>query len=136
MGLTTSFQFAGGSGVGVTSGNRTESTRDDWGFRARYAFRLPQSIVRMRDRVNTTLSYNSSRVAVCILRTGSDACRTVSDSRRERFDFRLDTGFSETVRAGVSFSYVLSDLRHTASRLTQVVFAVFADVSLIAGQIR
>ena len=60
----------------------------------------------------------------------------MSDSRREQFDFRLDTGFSETVRAGISFSYVLSDLRHTASRLTQVVFAVFADVNLIAGQIR
>jgi hypothetical protein len=90
----------------------------------------------MRDRVNARVTYNSSRVGVCILLTGSDECRTVSDSRREQFDFRLDTGFSETVRAGVSFSYVLNDLRHTASRLSQVVFAIFADITLIAGQIR
>ncbi len=136
MGLTTSFQFTGGSGEGVTSGNVTQSRRDDWGFNARYSFRLPENLVRMRDRMNLTVSYNSSRVAVCLLRTGADSCRTISDSRRRQFDLRFDTGFSETVRAGMSFSYVMSDLRHTASRLSQVVFAVFADVNLIAGQIR
>ncbi len=90
----------------------------------------------MRDRMNATVSYNSSRVSVCLLRTGADTCRTISDSRRRQFDVRLDTGFSDTVRAGMSFSYVLSDQRHTASRVSQVAFAVFADVNLIAGQIR
>ena len=136
MGLTTGFQYTGSAGEGVTSGNVTESQRNDWGVSARYSFRLPESLVRMRDRVNATVSYNSSNVAVCLLRTGEETCRTISDSRRRQFDARIDTGFSETVRAGMSFSYVLSDLRHTASRLTQVVFAVFADVNLIAGQIR
>ncbi len=136
IGLTTAFQYTGGSGDGVTSGNITKSTLRDWGASARYAFRLPESFVRMRDRVNSTVSYNTSKVAVCILQVGSEECRTISDSRREQFDIRLDTGVAESVRAGVSFSYVLSDLRHTASRLTQVVFAVFADVTLLAGQIR
>ena len=114
----------------------TENARDDWAASARFAFRLPESLVRMRDRLHTTVSYGSSTVSVCLLRTGTNECRTISDSRRQQFDVRVDTGLGELVRGGMSFSYVLSDLRHTASRLTQVVFAIFLDINLLAGQIR
>ena len=120
----------------MTSGNLTESERRNWGLTARYSLRLPESLVRLRDRLNMTVAFSSSNVAVCILRVGGASCNTVSDSRRQQFDVRIDTGFSDVVRGGASLSYVASELRHTASRLTQVVFAVFADVTLIAGQIR
>jgi len=43
---------------------------------------------------------------------------------------------SETLRGGANFSYVVNDLRHTSDRLSQVLFTIFLDLRLFAGEIR
>jgi hypothetical protein len=60
----------------------------------------------------------------------------VSDSRRQQFDVRMDTGFSAMLRAGVSFSHIVSDQRHMSQKVTQMVFTVFGDLTLRAGEVR
>ena len=70
------------------------------------------------------------------MRTGSEECRVISDSRRNQFDVRMDTGFSSMVRAGLTFSYILSEQRHTSQKLRQIVFTIFGDLTLRAGQLR
>jgi hypothetical protein len=120
----------------ITSGNVTQSDRKDWNATVAFAFRPPESLVSLRQRIQTSLSFNSSLLAVCLLRTGTGDCRTVSDSRRKSFDIRMDTGFSTLLRGGLSFSYIVSDQRHTSQKLTQTVFTVFGDLTLRAGEVR
>ncbi|MDH3367434.1 MAG: hypothetical protein OEO17_06285, partial [Gemmatimonadota bacterium] len=135
-GITTSTRITLATSEAVTSGNRTESDRQEWATTLNFAFRPPSSLVRMRNRIQTTLAYSASVLSVCLLRTDSDECRTVSDSRRKQLDFRLDTGFSSTVRGGLTFSYIRSEQRHLSQGLNQIVFTVFGELTLQAGQVR
>lgn len=135
-GLVTTGRYSLAHGEGVTSGNVTQSDREEWSGTVSFAFRPPTSLVTLRQRIQTSISFNSSLLAVCLLRRGSDDCRTVSDSRRQQFDIRMDTGFSTSLRAGLSFSYVVSDQRSTSQKLTQTVFTIFGDLTLRAGQVR
>jgi hypothetical protein len=136
QGVTTSGRYTYSKSESVTSGNVTESERREWGATVNFAFRPPQSFISLRNRIRTTVSFNSSVLSVCLLRTGTDDCRTVSDSRRQQLDLRLDTGFSSTLRGGLSFSHIVSEQRHTSQKLTQTVFTVFGDITLRAGQVR
>ena len=133
-GITTSAQYTAGTSETVTAGNVTDSDRREWGARVSFSFRPPQSLVRLRNRILTTVTANSSKLAVCLLRSGTDECRAVSDSRRRQFDLRIDTGFSPALHGGLTLSYVLTDQRHTSNKLSQLVFTIFADINLLAGR--
>lgn len=136
LGVTTSGRYSVVQSESITSGNVTRSDRREWASTVAFAFRPPRSLVSLPNRIQTTLAFTSSLLAVCLVRTGSDECRTVSDSRRQQADLRLDTGFSPAVRGGLSFSYIVSDQRHTSQKLSQIVFAVFGDLTLTAGRLR
>jgi len=101
-----------------------------------FAWRPPESLVRLRNRIQTTVSYGTSFLGVCIIRTAADECRTVSESRRNQFDFRMDTGFSEMLRAGMTFSYVVSAQEHLSQELRQIIFTIYGNLILRAGQLR
>ncbi len=135
-GITTSTRVTLSSSEAVTSGNRTESDRQEWATTLNFAFRPPERLLRMQNRIQTTVAYSASVLSVCLLRADSDECRSVSDSRRNQFDVRLDTGFSATVRGGLTFSYIRSEQRHLSQGLNQIVFTVFGELTLQAGQIR
>ncbi len=135
-GITTSTRVTLSTSEAVTSGNRTESDREEWATTLNFAFRPPQRLLRMRNRIQTTVAYSTSVLSVCLLRVDSDECRTVSDSRRNQLDVRLDTGFSSTLRGGLTFSYIRSEQRHLSQGLNQIVFTVFGELNLQAGQIR
>jgi hypothetical protein len=135
-GITTTARFSTSRTEGVSSGNVTRSNRDEWGATLNFAFRPPESLVRLPNRIQTTLAYSTSDLGVCIVTTGSPECRVVSDSRRNQFDFRMDTGFSTTLRGGLSFSYILSDQRHLSQTMRQYVFTIFGDITLRAGRLR
>jgi hypothetical protein len=135
-GVTTAVRYSLSRGDLVTAGNRTETNREEWSASAGFAFAIPESLARLRDRVRATLAYHASRATTCLVRLGSDDCRAVSDSRRRQLDARLDTGLSDVVRGGLSFSYVVTDQRHTSDRISQLVFSIFADINLFAGDIR
>ncbi|HEX9691233.1 MAG TPA: cell surface protein SprA [Gemmatimonadales bacterium] len=133
-GVVTAVQYAFGDGRSVTAGNVTLTRRREWTGSTRFRFRAPTSLIRLRDELRANITFGTSRQDVCLVRAGSSECRLVSDSRRHQVDLRVDTGLSETVRGGLTFSYVLSDQRHTATRLSQVVLSIFADVNLFAGR--
>jgi hypothetical protein len=135
-GITTTGRFTLSHTEGITSGNVTESDRREWGATLNFAFRPPERLVRLPNRIQTSLAYSTSFLGVCIVRTGSAECRTVSDSRRNQVDFRMDTGFSAMLRGGLSFSYIQSDQRHLSQRLRQYVFTIFGDITLRAGRLR
>jgi hypothetical protein len=120
----------------ITSGSTTRSERRDWTGALNFAWRPPVSLIRMRNRIQTTLSFGTSFLGVCIVRTASDECQTVSESRRNQFDFRMDTGFSEMLRGGLTFSYVVSEQRHLSQELSQFIFTVYGNLTLRAGQLR
>lgn len=135
-GITTTAQLSTGVTDALTAGNLTHSERFDIGGVVNFAFRPPETLVRLRNRIQTTVAFNASKVAVCLRRADADECRTVADSRRHQLDVRLDTGFSELLRGGATFSYVVTDQRQTSNKLTQIIFTIFADISLFAGQIQ
>jgi hypothetical protein len=120
----------------ITSGNLTQSDRRELGATLNFAFLPPRSLISLRNRIVTTLSYSTSALGVCIVRTNTDECSTVSDSRREQVDVRMDTGFSEILRGGMTFSYLVSEQRHTSEKLSQIVFSVYGNLTLRAGRVR
>jgi hypothetical protein len=135
-GITTSMQLSRARSDALTSGNTTRRDQDDWSGAMNFGFRLPQSLVRMKSDIRTTLSLNSSVVTTCLLRVDATECAPVSDSRRKAVDLRLDTGFSPQVRGGASFSYVLTEQRQTSARYSQLTITVFAEIFFESGQIR
>jgi len=135
-GITTTGRYTNSTTEAVTSGNVTQSDREEWGATVNFAFRPPQSLVALPNRIQTSLNYSRSFLGVCIVRTGTDECRVVSDSRRDAFDIRMDTGFSSMLRAGLTFSYIVNEQRHVSQKLRQYVFTIFGDLSLRAGQLR
>ena len=136
IGMTLSGTYTNSRSEAITSGNVMRSDRQEWGANTNFAFQLPGFLFRTPNRIQTTFGYNSSILAVCILTTGADQCVTVSDSRREQFDIRMTSGISQSLRGGLTFSYVVNDQRHTSQKITQIVFTIHAELNFRAGQLR
>jgi hypothetical protein len=135
-GVTTSASYFSSTSDRLTSGNTINTDRSEWRGTLGFGFRPPESWIRLRSQIRTNVSFDSSRRAVCLARAGSDECRSVSDSRRHELAVRMDTGLSDILRGGTNFTYVVNDLRHTSDRLSQIVFSIFLDLRLFAGEIR
>jgi hypothetical protein len=136
-GVITAGQYGRSLTEVVTSGNITRSDRTEWGGTLALAFRVPRSLVRLPNPVRTSVTVSISDLLVCLVRaTGPGDCLPISDSRRHQADLKLDTGFSPSVSGGASFGYVLTEQRHFATRLSQFIFTVFADINFQAGQVR
>ncbi|MEJ2236733.1 MAG: cell surface protein SprA [Gemmatimonadales bacterium] len=135
-GIVTSGSYSSAKNRRLTSGNTTKTDQSDWSGSLGLRFRPPAALSRTRNEIRTTISYTSSTRAQCLLSAGTGECRTVSDSRRQVLDVRLDTGLSQTLQGGATFSYVLSDLRHLSQRLSQAVFTIYVDYRFFAGEIR
>ncbi len=135
-GIVTSGSYSSAKNRRFTSGNTTNTDQSDWYGSLGVRFRPPSALSRTRNEIRTTVSYTSSSRAQCLISTSSSECRTVSDSRRQVVDVRIDTGLSETLQGGATFSYVLSDLRHLSQRLSQAVFTIYVDYRFFAGEIR
>jgi hypothetical protein len=135
-GVSTSGRFSSARNQRFTSGNTTNTDQVDWNASLGFGFRPPVRLARTRNEMRTTVSFTSSKRAVCLVSSGDTECRVVSDSRRQLFDVRLDTGLSDTLRGGATFSYVLNELRQSSTRTSQIVFTIYLDYTFFAGEIR
>jgi len=135
-GVTTSASYFSSTSDRLTSGNTINTDRSEWRGTIGFGFRPPASLIRLRSQIRTNASFDYSKRAVCLIRAGSDECLSISDSRRHELALRMDTGLSEILRGGANFNYVVNDLRHTSDRLSQIVFSIFLDLRLFAGEIR
>ncbi len=136
--------WRGGVSVGVqhaqtltdltTAGSTTRNDQEDWGGNLSFSFHAPRSLVRLEGPVRARLSGSNSDTRVCLIRAGTTDCTTVADSRRRQLDARLDTGLSQAVVGGASFSYILTDQQHLSSRITQYVFTIFAEINFVTGR--
>ncbi len=135
-GVSTSGRFSSAKNRRLTSGNTTNTDQVDWNASLGFGFRPPASLMRTRNEMRTTVSFTSSKRAVCLVSSGDTECRIVSDSRRQLFDVRLDMGLSETLRGGATFSYVLNELRQASAKTSQIVFSIYVDYRFFAGEIR
>lgn len=118
----------------TTAGSTTRNDQEDWSGNLGFAFRAPRSLVRLQGPVRARLSGTNSDTRVCLIRAGTAACTAVADSRRLQLDARLDTGLSQTVVGGASFSYILTDQPALSSRITQYVITLFAEINFVTGR--
>jgi hypothetical protein len=135
-GIVTSMQYNTATSDAVTSGNTTRRDQDDWNGSLSFAFRMPQSLVRLRSDIRTAVTYATSTVATCLVQVNTTECVPVSESYRSTLDVRMDTGFSSQVRGGANFSYVINGQRHLSREFSQMVFSVFAEIFFVSGQLR
>ncbi|MBI4420485.1 MAG: cell surface protein SprA [Gemmatimonadetes bacterium] len=135
-GLITTAQYGWTLTEAVAGGNVTRSQRRDWNGAVSLSFRPPREILRLPNPLRSSLAVTASDVLVCLVPAGGGECVPVSDSRRRQADVRLDTGFSPTITGGASFGYVLTEQRHSATRFSQLIFTVFAEINFSAGQVR
>jgi hypothetical protein len=135
-GVVTTAQYTKERGDALTSGNQTLSDRTGWGGTMTFSVRTPRRLLRLPSDLRTELAVNSLDVFMCLQRAELTECSTISDSRRRQVDVRVDTAFPPNMRGGASFSYVLTDQRHTSSRFSQVILSVFLDINFLASQVR
>jgi hypothetical protein len=135
-GVVTTAQYTKERGDALTSGNQTLSSRTGWGGTMTFSVRTPRAFVRLPSDLRTELAVNSLDVFLCLQRAELAECSTISDSRRRQVDVRVDTAFPPNMRGGASFSYVLTDQRHTSSKFSQVILSVFLDINFLASQVR
>jgi hypothetical protein len=135
-GIVTGFQLSRGTTDQITSGNLTRRDQEEVGGSANFSFRPPSALVRLPNDIRSTLSYSRSVTDVCLILAGTTECSPVANSRRTALAIRMDTGFSSQVRGGLSFSYVVTEQRHTSSELAQVIFTFFTEIFFATGQPR
>lgn len=135
-GIVTTLQYSTATSDGITSGNTSRRDQEDWNASLNFSFRMPRSLLRLRNEIRTTLTYSTSTVAVCLVQAGADECLPISETYRSTIDARLDTGFSSQVRGGANFSYVITAQRHLSREFSQMVFSVFAEIFFVSGQLR
>lgn len=135
-GIVTTVQYSAATSDGVTSGNTTRRDQEDWNGSLNFAFRTPQSLLRLRNEIRTTITYATSTVATCLIQVNASECLPVSESYRSALDVRMDTGFSSQVRGGANFSYVITGQRHLSREFSQMVFSIFAEIFFVSGQLR
>jgi hypothetical protein len=135
-GIVTTVQYNTATSDGVTSGNVARRDQEDWNASLNFAFRIPRSLVRLRNEIRATVTYATSAVATCLIQVNTTECVPVSENYRSALDVRMDTGFSSQVRGGANFSYVISGQRHLSREFSQMVFSVFAELFFVSGQLR
>ncbi|MCZ6918860.1 MAG: cell surface protein SprA [Gemmatimonadetes bacterium] len=135
-GVVTTARFSRIRSEVLTSGNSTLNDERSWGGSVNFSFRAPTTIFRLPSDVRTSLTVNATDATLCQKRAESPECAIVSDSRRRQVNIRMDTGFPPSMRGGASFSYVLTEERHTASKVSQMVFTIFLDINFLASQVR
>jgi hypothetical protein len=135
-GVVTTGQFSRIRSEVTTSGNLTLNDERSWGGSMSFSFRAPAMMFRLPNDIRTSLTVNATDATLCQQRAESPECAIVSDSRRRQVDVRMDTGFPPSMRGGASFSYVLTEERHTSSKFSQMVFTIFLDINFLASQVR
>jgi hypothetical protein len=135
-GVVTTAQFSRIRSEVLTAGNLTLNDERSWGGTVNFSFRAPAMMFRLPNDIRTTLTAVATDATLCQQRAESPDCAIVSDSRRRQVDVRLDTGFPPSMRGGASFSYVLTEERHTSSKFSQMVFTIFLDINFLASQVR
>ena len=135
-GITTSGRFSHSLSSSFASGSLTRSVQDSWSGTLSFNFRPPRSLVRLNSPLITRLDFSSFAFSVCLLRAGQDECATVADNSRKQFGITMNTGFSQTVRAGASFDYSVTEEQTNSSKFSQITFSVFAQINFLAGQLR
>jgi hypothetical protein len=101
-----------------------------------FRFRPPPSVVRLENEIQTTVNYGAAETVICLLRADTSECTEVSQHRRRSLDLRMETGFSLTVRGGLSLNYTRDEARHLSSRTRRVSLTVFADIFFDTGQLQ
>lgn len=135
-GVITSVQYNRSETDALTSGNITESEDHDLSANVNFGFRPPRSLVRLPNEIRTTFGYSSEIRRSCLLTLDATECESVSETSRRAIDVRMDTGFSGSVRGGLTFALVQTEQVHTSSEFTQIIFSVFAEVFFVTGQLR
>ena len=120
----------------LTSGSRTVNDVQRLGASLNFSVKAPSWLVRLPSEIRTSVTASATDDSVCLQRSGSAECASVSESSRRQLDFRLDTAFPPSMRGGASFTYVLTEERHTSSKFSQIVFTVFLNINFLASQVR
>jgi len=135
-GITTQAQFSQVRSEALNSGNLTITDQVGWLGSLSFSLRVPRSVARLPSPILATVSFTTNKSTVCLLKRDEPECLAISDSRRSQIAVNLDTGFSPTVRGGVSFSRLITEQLHNSSKTSQTVFTIFAQVNFTAGQIQ
>ncbi|MEK7667093.1 MAG: cell surface protein SprA [Gemmatimonadota bacterium] len=134
--ITTNAGISGSRSEDRRSGNVVRTDQREFTADVSFTFRPPQQIFPLPSDVRTALRYANSANQACIERAGVVECIPVSDSRRRRVNFTMDTDLPPNVSAGVSLSYILTQDAHTNRKFSQFVVAASVTVAFSAGEIR
>ena len=120
----------------LSNGNRTESEENGLGGTAGFTFRLPESLVELRNPIQAQFNFNRSASTLCVQRAAEDECAVVQDNTTTEYSMELETGFSQSLRGGMTFNYRLNDQKTISNKFSQITFTIFAQINFLAGQIR
>jgi hypothetical protein len=134
-GINTSAQLDLSRSVLATAGSTTATDRVEWSAAVAFSLPSPRWLFASGEPLRASLHWSSSDLDICLTPAGEASCRSVAESARRQFDFRIDTGTGRSVVGGASLSYILTDQRHLASRFSQLIVTVFADINLVAGRV-
>ena len=135
-GVITSIRYLSSETDEITAGNVTRRAQNTLSGDVSFGFRPPESIVRLPNEVRTTIAVSNEDLTSCFVEADAEECVDVSDTRRRAIDLRMDTGFSSTVRGGLTFSLLQNEQRHLSTKTTQIILSVFAEVFFVSGELR
>lgn len=92
--------------------------------------------MKLASDVRTSLRYQNSVNAMCVVLTSGPDCISIADSRQTEYNLTMDTDFPPNVVAGLAAGYVLTDDRHLNRKFSLFTLTASARIFFSAGELR
>jgi hypothetical protein len=135
-GLALSMGYAKSRQATENHGNATYSRQDDINASLNYAFRLPESVSRLRKTLRTSLTGLLSKGVTCLQQPTRPTCDPISDIRRQEVRGGVDTDILKIMTGGLQFGYSINDARSLDRKTSQLFVSMTFQLSLFAGDYR
>ncbi|MFI5235952.1 MAG: hypothetical protein ACHQXA_09595, partial [Gemmatimonadales bacterium] len=131
-GLTLNLAYSIVGQVNANNGNETQSDQRTLNATLSDAFRLPESLSRLRRTVRGSLTALRATATTCLRQLGS-ACTGVSDIRRTQINGALYTDVLAIAEAGLSAGYSVNEVRELNQLTTSLFVSLSLNIQLSSG---
>ncbi|HYK09818.1 MAG TPA: cell surface protein SprA [Gemmatimonadales bacterium] len=135
-GVLTSADYSTDRQEQTSSGSLVRTTTSTSNAYIAFAFRPPQSIVKLPTDIRTNARYTVVKSSQCIQPVSIERCIPFVDTQQKQTQLSMDTDFPPTFSAGLQVAYILNAQKQLAQKTAQLTITAYVSLSTSVGQFR
>ena len=135
-GILTSADYSNDRSEQRTSGSLVRTTTATSNAYVAFAFRPPQSIVKLPTDIRTNARYTVTSSSQCIQPVSVQQCISFVDTQQKQTQLSMDTEFPPTFSAGLQVAYILNVQKQLNQKTAQLTITAYVSLSTSVGQFR